>query len=184
MTKKLIQIRFHGRGGQGTVTLAELVALAGFYMGYETQSFPSFGVERRGAPVLAFARIFDQPIRLREQIYEPDFLIIQDKTLLGVDSSIEKGLSKTKMVIVNMENNDSAIFKNLKVINIPATEMALRIIGKPFVNTILLGAFGSASGLLSLESMQKAITEKIKREVVDLNLRAMEEAYNFAKNKI
>lgn len=173
----------HGRGGQGTVTLADLVAIAGFYMGYESQSFPSFGVERRGAPVTAFVRLSDEPIRLREQIYDVDYLIIQDSGLLGLDKTIEQGLRKAKAVIVNADKGNEALdgFDKTNIFFIPATDLALKIIGKPFVNTILLGAFGAVSGLLNLESMKAAIKEKIKKEVVDLNIKALEAAYDYVK---
>ena len=96
----MTEIRIHGRGGQGVVTASELIAIAAFYEGKESQAFPNFGVERRGAPIEAYARISDKLIKLRSQIYEPDFIIVQDDTLLGV-VDLFKGIKKNTKIIIN-----------------------------------------------------------------------------------
>ncbi len=183
MTKK-IQIRFHGRGGQGTVTLADLTARSAFYNGYEVQGFPSFGVERRGAPVEAFVRISTEKILTREQIYSPDFLIIQDETLLKSEDIVLHGVKNKTVIIVNSNSQEiPAILSGKKVFLFPAETLAIKTIGKPFVNTILLGVLGVLSDLFDEDSMDRAIKEVIKKEVVDLNLQAMKEAVSETKKR-
>ncbi len=175
----MIEIRLHGRGGQGTVTAAELIAEAAFLDGKCAQAFPSFGIERRGAPVEAFVRISDQPILLRSQIYEPDYLIIQDPSLIGA-VNIFRGVKKNTFVVINTEKQSREIRglpKNLKIQTVPATQIALTILGKPIINTILLGAFAGACGLINPLSLRKAITERFKGEIAQKNLRAMNTAY-------
>ena len=176
------QIRFHGRGGQGSVTAAELLAVAAFYDGNFSQAFPNFGVERRGAPVEAFCRLSNKEIRLREQVQNPDYLIVQDSTLLNDRDVILKGTQKVKGVLINTENSDWPGIKN--VMTVPATKIALEKIGKPFINTALLGAFSAMSGLVTLESLKKAVSERFSGKVAEGNLAAMEEAYNYVKTNL
>ncbi len=175
------QIRIHGRGGQGVVTAAELIAIAAFYDGKEAQAFPNFGVERTGAPIQAFARISDEKIVTREQIYEPSVLIIQDSTLIdSVD--VFQGINSNTKIIINASENR---WPNLKIKSkhlyfSPATEIALEIIGKNIVNTVILGAFAEFTGLVSLESLEKAIKEKFagkKPEIIEKNIAALRRAY-------
>ena len=173
------QIRFHGRGGQGSVTAAELLAVAAFYDGKYSQAFPNFGVERRGAPVEAFTRLSDKEIRLREQVQNPDYLIIQDPTLLKDPDSILKGSQKAVGVLINTEKSTWPGINN--VLTVPATKIALEEIGKPFINTALLGAFSAMSGLVSIKSLKKAIRERFPKGVAEKNMMAMERAYNFVK---
>jgi pyruvate ferredoxin oxidoreductase gamma subunit len=173
-------IRIHGRGGQGVVTAAELIAIAAFYDGKYSQAFPSFGVERSGAPIQSFARIDDQPIITREQIYRPDILIIQDSTL--IDSAaldIFQGATRQTKIIINAAANRwpslSAKFPNLYFS--PATEIAVKILGRNLVNTVILGALVKYTGLISLESLQRAIGEKFAekgQEIINKNLAAVE----------
>lgn len=175
------QIRIHGRGGQGVVTAAELIAIAAFYDGKEAQAFPNFGVERTGAPIQAFARISDEKIVTREQIYEPSVLIIQDSTLIdSVD--VFQGINSNTKIIINASENR---WPNLKIKSkhlyfSPATEIALEIIGKNIVNTVILGAFAEFTGLVSLESLEQAIKEKFagkKPEIIEKNIAALRRAY-------
>lgn len=175
------QIRIHGRGGQGVVTAAELIAIAAFYDGKEAQAFPNFGVERTGAPIQAFARISDEKIVTREQIYEPSVLIIQDSTLIdSVD--VFQGINSNTKIIINASENR---WPNLKIKSkhlyfSPATEIALEIIGKNIVNTVILGAFAEFTGLVSLTSLEKAIREKFagkKEEIIEKNIAALRRAY-------
>jgi len=177
----MIQIRIHGRGGQGVVTAAELIAIAAFKNGKQAQAFPSFGVERTGAPVESYARLNDQPIILREQIYQPDILIIQDASLLdSVD--ITKGADKKTIVIINTAKNKSSLKINLPSANIytiDATKIALEIIGKNIVNTVILGALAKVTGIINLESLKSAITEKFagREDLISKNIKAVEKAY-------
>jgi pyruvate ferredoxin oxidoreductase gamma subunit len=175
------QIRIHGRGGQGVVTAAELIALAAFYEGKQAQAFPNFGVERTGAPIQSYVRISDQAIITREQIYAPTILIIQDATLLdSVD--VFAGVDKNTRVIINAPKNR---WPNLKIPtkNVycsPATEIALQIFGKNIVNTVILGALAKFTGIVSLASLQKAIAEKFRdkgQTLIAKNIQAVTQAY-------
>lgn len=175
------QIRIHGRGGQGVVTAAELIAIAAFYEGFEAQAFPSFGVERSGAPIQSFVRIDKSPIITREQVYEPTILIIQDASLLdSVD--VFYGVTKDTKIIINAPANRWPDLKiNLKNLYFsPVTEIALKILGKNLVNTTILGAVAKYTGLLSVESLKKAIAEKFAdkgEEIIKKNILAIETAY-------
>ncbi len=179
----MIEIRIHGRGGQGVVTAAELIAISAFYEGSESQAFPNFGVERRGAPIEAYARIGDRPIKLRSQIYNPDFIIVQDATLLGV-VDVFRGIEKNTKVIINSDKTLNEIFKKgfpvkkENIILIGATEIALRILGRPIINTVMLGAFAKFSGLININSIKKALGEKFQGEILKKNIKAVEEAYS------
>ncbi len=179
------QIRIHGRGGQGVVTAAELIAIAAFNDGKHAQAFPSFGVERTGAPIEAYARINDKPIRTREHVYEPNVLIIQDSTLLDTVDVIH-GCDENTLVIINTAKDKSQIKKDgidlpeKNIHPIDATKIALEIIGRNLVNTVILGAFAKVANLVSLESLKKAIVQKFSgkgKEIVDKNIKAIEKAY-------
>ncbi|EHP89129.1 pyruvate ferredoxin oxidoreductase subunit gamma [Methanotorris formicicus] len=170
----MIEIRFHGRGGQGAVTAAQILAKAAFYDGKYCQAFPYFGVERRGAPVMAFTRIDDKKIRLRCQIYEPDYVVVQDATLLdSVD--VTNGLKNGGKVIINM-------VKDIKLGDcdtycIDATGIALDVLGVPIVNTTMLGAFAGVTGEVTIESLKKAIMETFSAKLGEKNAKAAEVAY-------
>ncbi|HPY08518.1 MAG: 2-oxoacid:acceptor oxidoreductase family protein [Patescibacteria group bacterium] len=175
------QIRIHGRGGQGVVTAAEIIAIAAFHEGYYSQAFPHFGVERSGAPIRSYARIAKQPILTREQVERPDILIIQDHTLLD-EPEVLAGINQDTLLIINVPKN-FFLEKNLptkKIYYTPATEIALKIIGKNIVNTVILGAFAKHSGLISLSSLKKAIAEKFKEKgqtIIEKNIQAITTAY-------
>lgn len=178
----MIEIRIHGRGGQGSVTMAELIAEAVFCDGKFSQAFPNFGVERRGAPVAAYVRIDDKYIRLRSQVYNPNFVIIQDASLIGgVD--VFAGLEKGATVLVNASEMPKDIKLpsgiNLKVIS--GTDLAMQIIGKPIINTILLGAFAGLSRLISIESVEKAIRERFSGEIADKNVEAARRGFEMVQ---
>jgi len=171
------EIRIHGRGGQGVVSAAELIALAAFYDGYETQAFPSFGVERNGAPIESFARIDHQAIITHEQIYKPSILIIQDSTLIDT-VEIFKGIDKNTKIIINALKNrwSNPLLKAKWVYFLPATEIALKILGKNIVNTIILGALVKYTGVISLKSLKKAIRIKFANKgekIIKKNLEAV-----------
>ena len=175
------QVRIHGRGGQGVVTAAELIAIAAFHEGKHAQAFPNFGVERSGAPIQSYARISDQEIITHEQIYEPSVLIIQDATLIGhVD--VFSGADKNTTIIINgaKDNYSDLKLKTKKIYFTPATEIALEIFGKNIVNTIILGAFSKYTKLISLSSLEKAIKEKFKdkgEEIIKKNIQAIKKIY-------
>lgn len=176
------EIRIHGRGGQGVVTAAELLAVAAFCDGKYSQAFPSFGSERMGAPVEAYVKISESKVRSKTQVYNPDYLIIQDPTLFqGVD--VLKGLKEGGIIIVNTEKGpeELGIGDGFKVITIPATTIALEILGRPIPNTTLLGAFAGATGVVSLEAIEKGIKERFTATLAERNVRAAKEAYNRVK---
>jgi len=174
----LKEIRLHGRGGQGSVTAAELIAVAAFEDKRFSQAFPAFGVERRGAPVMAFARIADRPIRIRSQIYEPDYVVVQDVTLLDV-VNVASGLKADGKIIINTDRQKEKLNLDTKaeIITIDATKIAMEVLGRPIVNTTMLGAFCGATKEVSLESLNKAISERFKGELGRKNLAAIKTAY-------
>lgn len=178
------QIRIHGRGGQGVVTAAELIAIAAFYEGKEAQAFPHFGVERSGAPIKSYVRIDESPILTRERVYRPDILIIQDATLLG-EPEITEGIDSNTLVIINAPMGYELPLR-LPTKNIfftPATDIALEIFGKNIVNTVILGGFAKKSGLISLTSLKEAIKEKFQEKgsnIISKNIKAIERAYKLA----
>jgi pyruvate ferredoxin oxidoreductase gamma subunit len=182
----MIEIRIHGRGGQGNVTLAELIAMAAFYDGEAAQAFPSFGVERKGAPVKAFVKIDNKFIRSREQIYQPDFIIIQDPSLVKAANPLQ-GAKKETIVLINSNKLPSQVCPGYtgKVYCVPVLKIALEIIGKPIINTAMLGAFAKISDLIKLESAAQAIKknlgEKYDQKIIDKNTKALQKAYKITE---
>jgi len=184
-------VRVHGRGGQGVVTAAELLSVAAFDSGKHAQAFPSFGSERTGAPVVAFCRIDDNPIRLREPIVEPDAVIIADATLLHT-VDVFGGISSDGYVLVNSSRTfdelglgDLALRLNRqRLLTVPATEMALRHVGRPFPNAVLLGGFAAMSGLLSIDAVTHAITEHFPGALGSKNADAAGEAFDYVRNEV
>jgi len=180
------QIRIHGRGGQGVVTAAEIIALAAFYEGWQAIAFPSFGVERSGAPIQSFARLDHKPIMTREQIYRPTVLIIQDASLIDT-ADVFSGSTKKTIVIINSSVNKWPTLKNKfpRLYFTPATEIALEIFGKNIVNTVILGALAKYTRLISLASLKYAIAEKFKdkgQALIDKNILAVTKDYAKIKN--
>jgi pyruvate ferredoxin oxidoreductase gamma subunit len=188
----MTQIRVHGRGGQGVVTAAELIALAAFQDGLYAQAFPSFGVERSGAPIQAFARLSKEPIITREQVYRPDVLIIQDESLLS-EPEILDGVSATTILIINSEESPTIISnkirKKISAANIacsPATAIALRLLGKNLVNTVILGTFTHSTNLITIKSLVAAINKKFQSKgqaIIEKNKAAVFEAYQYANKE-
>ena len=179
----MLEIRIHGRGGQGSVTMAELIGEAAFYGGKFSQAFPNFGVERRGAPVVAYVRIDDKFIRRRSQVYAPDYIIIQDPTLIGTTPVFE-GVKHDSIILINTRQPLSALDlpKGLKVKTINANGLALEILGKPIINTILLGAFAGLSGLIELSGVEKAIKERFNPELAGKNVLAAKKGFEIINN--
>lgn len=177
----LKEIRIHGRGGQGGVTAAELLAHAAFVEGKWVQAFPYFGAERRGAPVKAFARISDKPILVHSQIYNPDYVIVLDPIIYKfVD--VAEGLKKDGIIIVNTTKKPEEIeLKSCRIATIDATGIALElnllVAGSPVVNTAIVGAFAKATDEVKLESVLKVIKEAWSGAAGEKNARAAESAY-------
>jgi pyruvate ferredoxin oxidoreductase gamma subunit len=175
------EIRFHGRGGQGVVTAADLLAMAAFYDDKFCQAFPAFGVERRGAPVLAFARIDDKPVRRRNQISSPDYVVVQDSTLLEV-IDVSQGLKEGGAAIINTSKKPGDIMLDSveKVYTVDGTKIALDVLGRPIVNTVMLGIFSGITGDVSIEGVKKAVEKRFSGKLQEKNLKAVEMAYEKA----
>jgi len=177
----MIEIRFHGRGGQGAQVACKLLADAAFREGKDVQSFPYFGVERRGAPVTAFTKIDSKPIRVKSQIYEPDYVIVLDASLLAA-VDVTAGLKPDGIVLVNTVKPPEEVAESVagKICTVDATGIAiankLGSKAQPIVNTSILGAFAKASGIVKIESVITAITEGLNR-YPDRNAEAARQAY-------
>lgn len=176
--KDMDQIRIHGRGGQGSVTLAHLIAEAAFKQGKWAQAFPAFGVERRGAPVEAFARIDDEEITDRSQIREPTHVIVQDSTLIEfVD--VNEGLVDEGLLVVNSAKDPSALPLTWdgRIITVDATEIAREYLGQPIMNTALLGAFASATDILEIGNVEEVTISTFGGEIGRKNAAAADAAF-------
>src|SRR4030042_4139863 len=151
----MIEIRFHGRGGQGAVTSAEMLALAAIGEGKYAQAFPSFGPERRGAPVVAFCRIDDKPIKIRANIYEPDLVVVLDASLLKI-VNVAAGLKPNGILITNTIEAPEKVKEDLKLKNrlaaVDATKIALEVLGLPITNTTMLGSLIKAWEVVKRDS--------------------------------
>ena len=180
----MIEIRIHGRGGQGNVAAAELLSIAAFKDGKFSQAFPSFGAERVGAPVMAFVRIDDKKIRTREDVQNPDYLIVQDYNLIGSVPVLD-GLKPDGLILVNTEKKpeELQLKSTAKVKTIAATEIALEIIGRPIPNAIMIGAFCTITGLVSLDAVQEAIMGKFPGRVGENNVAALERAHEIMQKR-
>lgn len=173
------EIRFHGRGGQGIVTATEILALAVFLENKFVQSFPSFGAERRGAPVVSYFRIDDRPIRIRMDIHEPDCVVVLDSRLPSV-VDVLKGMKKEGIAILNSRVPPSKVelkFRPARLATVDATEIALRTMGIPITNMAMLGAFAAATSWVSIESVRQAIEKRFEKGAAEHNSEAALEAY-------
>lgn len=180
----MYEVRFHGRGGQGAVTAANILALAGFYDGKYVQAFPMFGVERRGAPVAAYLRMDDDPIEIKHQIYNPDAVVVLDSSLIE-QIDVTSGLKENGILIINSGKEPSSYnVGNFRVYTTDATEIAIEHgLGtktNPIVNTAILGAYCRVVGNISMESLEKAVVSlsPIKK---DENRKSTIDAYNKVK---
>jgi len=179
ITNQLIEIRWHGRGGQGAVTSAELLAQAAINEGKYAQAFPSFGPERRGAPVLAFVRISNEPIRIRAEITEPDVVVVLDPSLLRM-INVASGLKNEGTLVVNTRKSAEEIRaefgSNWRLATIDATKIAQELLGVPITNTTMIGALIKATDVVDLESLVAPVNKRFRR-LADRNINAMKRAY-------
>ena len=180
----MFAVRIHGRGGQGAVTAAEMLSVAAFDEGRHAQAFPTFGSERTGAPVVAFCRIDDRPIRLREPITDPDAVIVQDPTLLH-QVNLFAGLEPGGFLLVNTSYRLGDLglddlgrrLSPAHAITVPATEIANEHLGRPLPNAALLGAFAALTEVVSLSAVCEAIRSRFPGAVGEGNARAAEVAH-------
>lgn len=176
----MLEIRIHGRGGQGGVTSAELLAKGAINKGKFAQAFPSFGPERRGAPVQAFVRVSDERIRLREKIYEPSVVLVLDPTLLDI-VNVAEGLKDGGVIVVNTQMSADELKKKYgfpKVAQVDATKVAIEELGVPITNTTMLGSLLKATGALTVEDMKDVVMERFGSKLGPKNYAALERAYS------
>jgi len=179
----MFEVRIHGRGGQGVVTAAELLAAAAFAEGRSAQAFPSFGSERTGAPVVAFCRIAERPIRLREPILRPNAVIVQDATLLR-QTDVLAGLAEDGTVLLNSTHTAAELGLSEyagRVVVVPATRLAREHVGRPLPNAALLGGFVALCGLIHIESVTAAIRERFTGPIAEANAAAATAAYDLVR---
>ena len=188
----MFQVRFHGRGGQGVGTAAELLASAAFREGRYAQAFPGFGSERTGAPVMSSCRIDDKPIRTHEPVTEPDALIIQDPTLPH-QAELLAGLNDQGYMLVNSTKNVGELsldelfiqgFRHDRLLVVPASALAMTHLGRPLPGAALLGGFAALTWAVSLDSVLAAITEKFTGPVAAGNAKAARAAFEFVRDEL
>ena len=186
---KIIEIRWHGRAGQGVVTAGELLAEAAMEEGKYFQAFPDYGPERMGAPIKSYTRISDEPIEIHHQIMNPDVVIVVNPNLIGV-VNLTEGLKEDGTLIVNTTESPAEIrkrmgFKGGKVATLDATRIALDTLKRDIPSTLMLGAVAKVTGLVSLDSIarrtEERLGEKLSKELVEANLTALKRAYEEVK---
>jgi len=183
----LKEFRWHGRGGQGAWTASELLARAAIHEGKYIQSFPEFGPERMGAPVKAYTRISDEPIRLHCAVYNPNLAIVMDPTLLAT-ITVTKGLDENGILIVNTPKEPKILKEELKmtkgkVWTVPATDIAMSILGRAITNTAMLGVVARATGIVEMNSIEKAVKDRFPSPLAEKNMAVIKEAYEEAKSE-
>jgi len=187
----MFQVRIHGRGGQGVVTAAEMLATAAFEEGRHAQAFPSFGSERTGAPVVSFCRIDDREIRVREPVMEPDALIVQDATLLH-QVDLFGGLKPEGYILINTAKSFDDLglgdfvkgFRRERLLTVPAGEIAKEHTGRPVANATLLGGFAALTGEVSLGAVESAVRERFGGAVAEGNVKAAKAAAEWVEEEL
>ncbi len=178
------EIRIHARAGQGAITTATLLGYAYFLKGMYPYAFPHFGAARMGAPMNAFVRVDTKPVRLRSQIYEPDYILVMDATLMRGFNCFS-GLKEDGIAIIN--DKEGADLPKVKakqgVFVVPATEIALRTIGRPLGNTALIGAFAAATGQFDLDTLVEVIKKRFTGKAQEGNIEAIKQGYEYIRNK-
>ena len=176
------EIRWHGRGGQGGFTASRLLGIAAsIHGGKHALAFPSFGPERRGAPVLAFTKIDDSKIHDRSEVQWSDYVVIMDETLINPD--IAKGIKPGAVVVINSGNPERyPELKDFRVVAIDATSLAMEVLGKPITNTAMYGALVAASGVVSLEAALESIKTEMNAALAEKNIRIVKSAYETVKS--
>ena len=176
------EIRIHARAGQGAITTATLLGYAYFLKGMYPYAFPNFGAARMGAPMNAFVRVDDKPVRLRSQIYEPDFVLIVDSTLMRGFNCFS-GLKENGVAIINAKEGVEIqkAKSGQKIYTVPANEIALQTIGRPLGNTALLGAYAAATGELDVDTLFAAVKERFAGKALEGNIAAIKQGFEYIK---
>ncbi|MCB2195494.1 MAG: 2-oxoacid:acceptor oxidoreductase family protein [Bacteroidetes bacterium] len=179
----MIEVRWHGRGGQGSFTVARLLGkAAALFENRPALAFPSFGPERRGAPVLGFTKIDDKKITDRSEVVACDYAVVLDETL--INEKITNGIKENGTIVINTAHPEKYDYLNgVNQISIDATSIALEILGRPITNTAMLGALVAASGIVSLEAAIKGIENELKPSLVEKNVEVLKRAYNEVKGE-
>jgi len=177
----LVEIRWHGRGGQGIVSVSRLLAEAALMEKKHVQAFPEFGPERSGAPVRGFTRISDRPLSIHSQIYNPNIVVVVDPTLIGTNN-VASGLAENGKIVANSELPPAELKKILSVhgasvYSVNARRIALDVLGRPIYNTAMLGALIKAAPLTSFESLAKVVKARFPGAIGEKNVEAMMRAY-------
>jgi 2-oxoacid:acceptor oxidoreductase gamma subunit (pyruvate/2-ketoisovalerate family) len=186
--KSILEFRWHGRGGQGAWTASELLARTALSEGKFIQSFPEFGPERMGAPVTAFTRISSEPIRIHCAVYDPDVVAVLDSTLLKT-VPVTAGLNREDdVIVINSSDEPAKLRKELRIEKgriwtIPATEIALRVLGSPITNTAMLGAVARATAVVSMAGIEKIVKERFRTDVAEKNIAVIRQAYEEVKHE-
>ena len=185
--KDIIEFRWHGRGGQGSWTASEVLARTAILEGKYIQSFPEFGPERMGAPVTAFTRISTKPIRIHCAVYEPDVAVVLDPTLLKT-IPVASGVNENGKIIINSTDEPAKVREKLgtdkgKLWTVPATQIALKILGMPITNTAMLGTVTRATKVVSLETMEKILKKRFRPDLAEKNFAVINEAYKEARHE-
>ncbi len=174
------EIRFHGRGGQGAVTSAELIAIAAINKGAFAQAFPSFGPERRGAPVVAFCRVDEKKINIRAKVYNPDVVVVLDPGLVDLLDPTE-GMREGGILIINTRKSVDQIkgLKNtsIKIATVDANKIAQEELGRVIVNTTMIGAFIKATGIISVEDITEPLLARFGAKLGERNMKALKRAF-------
>jgi pyruvate ferredoxin oxidoreductase gamma subunit len=177
----MLEVRFHGRGGQGAVTSAEIIAQAAIKQGMRAQAFPSFGPERRGAPVQAFLRVSEKPIRLRSKVYKPDSVLILDPTLIA-SANPTAGLKQGGYIVINSNKSPEELkktFPGQNIISVDASKIAKEELGVPITNTTMLGALVRATRVVELSALEEPVRNRFGVNA-QKNINAYTRAYNEA----
>lgn len=179
------EIRIHARAGQGAITTAALLGYAYFEKGLYPYVFPSFGAARMGAPMNAFVRVDSSPVRLRSQIYQPDYILVVDSTLMRGFNCLS-GLKNSGIVIINDKEGTPPpkVGASQKVFIVPATDIAMKTIGRPLANTALIGAFAAATGQLDLEVLLKVVKKRFSGKIQEANIQAIKQGYSYIKKAV
>ena len=177
----MMEIRFHGRGGQGAVTGVLVLATALYYDGKFTQGIPMYGTERRGAPVSSFLRVGEERIDERDLVHEPDMVVVLDP-LLGQTVPVTEGLKQDGLVLINHPRGgrETGLGGEFRVATVDATRIAMETLGRPITNTAILGAFAKVTGFVTLESLEKAVLKQWPGRIGEVNVTAMRKAYEEA----
>jgi 2-oxoacid:acceptor oxidoreductase gamma subunit (pyruvate/2-ketoisovalerate family) len=186
--KKILEVRWHGRGGQGAWTASELLARAAIAEGKHIQSFPEFGPERMGAPVTAFTRISTEPIQIHCAVYNPDVVAVLDPTLLKTVKVAEGLNDDGGNIIVNSKEDPSQMRRILgtdkgKVWTVQATEISIKLLGMPITNTAMLGAVARVTGIVTMETIEQMIKQRFRTDVAEKNFAVVKEAYQEVRSE-